>query len=144
MYTIIQERCSGCARCFEICPRQAIFIIDKVARIDDERCTGCGRCLEVCRSRAIVENQNALQKSDGNPFSPAKTAPPKPAVHQDAPGPSLWIAALDLVAGISRTLLDKNDQTGPVRSNNAQAFRQTAPAGASQRRRRRHHGRSGG
>ncbi len=47
------EMCTGCGRCAEICPADAIKIGSK-AIIDPERCRGCGACINVCPKGAIT------------------------------------------------------------------------------------------
>jgi MinD superfamily P-loop ATPase len=50
---IIQDKCTGCGRCYDVCRFDAIkkngekFIIDKI------RCEGCGTCSLVCKDSAI-------------------------------------------------------------------------------------------
>lgn len=51
---IIDDRCSGCGICRDICPQQAIFPAGEFFAIYDERCDLCGRCIGECPSRAIV------------------------------------------------------------------------------------------
>ena len=50
-----QDLCTGCGRCTEICPRQAISLSSGVAQIDQIRCHNCGLCLDVCPQGAITE-----------------------------------------------------------------------------------------
>ncbi|MFP4656471.1 MAG: DUF362 domain-containing protein [Candidatus Woesearchaeota archaeon] len=59
---IIEERCISCRRCHEICPADAITMVDnkidekdktKVPSIDYKRCIRCYCCHEVCPVKAI-------------------------------------------------------------------------------------------
>ncbi len=50
---VIPELCTGCRECVEICPEDAITIVDEKAVIDDLACTGCGMCVPVCPENAI-------------------------------------------------------------------------------------------
>lgn len=54
---ILEESCRGCGICGEICPVQAISIVDKIAVINKERCVECGVCLRTanCPQNAIAE-----------------------------------------------------------------------------------------
>lgn len=56
---ILAEKCRGCGICKDICPVQAISIVDKVAIINKERCVECGVCLRTakCPQNAIVEEE---------------------------------------------------------------------------------------
>jgi len=50
----IQENCSWCLRCEEICPKKAITIKPKVEwRVNLSLCDRCGRCVRVCPSDAL-------------------------------------------------------------------------------------------
>lgn len=48
-------RCTGCARCFEVCPAEAIaWTKARKARIDKDKCIGCGECTVLCPEDAII------------------------------------------------------------------------------------------
>jgi heterodisulfide reductase subunit A len=53
---IIEELCSGCKTCSDLCPFGAITFDDekKVSSINDALCKGCGVCVAACPSGAIV------------------------------------------------------------------------------------------
>jgi len=46
------DLCNGCKRCMKACPYGAVEITDGKAHIQ-ERCTSCGACLQVCKQKAI-------------------------------------------------------------------------------------------
>jgi len=46
------DLCDGCRRCLRKCPYDAISLVEDKASIN-ERCTACGACLDVCRPGAI-------------------------------------------------------------------------------------------
>ena len=46
------SRCTGCGRCTEVCPRNAISMLDNRPVTDIEKCELCGKCIEVCLSGA--------------------------------------------------------------------------------------------
>jgi heterodisulfide reductase subunit A len=52
------ERCSACRVCVDLCPYQAISLIEtdtqKVAEVNDVLCKGCGVCVAACPSGAIT------------------------------------------------------------------------------------------
>ncbi len=50
---INQYKCTGCEKCIEICPVEAIINEDMV-KIDDTRCINCRMCLTVCPFKAIT------------------------------------------------------------------------------------------
>ncbi len=57
-----KDNCAGCMACVEICPKNAIKIIDTIgeynAVIDKEKCIDCDACRNVCQ----VNNPPKLQK----------------------------------------------------------------------------------
>lgn len=48
------DLCTGCGQCVNVCPVNAISIIDKKAHIDEARCNGCKACISVCPKSAIL------------------------------------------------------------------------------------------
>ncbi|MCJ7649339.1 MAG: 4Fe-4S binding protein [Candidatus Lokiarchaeota archaeon] len=48
-----EEKCTGCRICEDVCPMDAIIIINEVSHINRERCIGCGVCVSNCPSEAI-------------------------------------------------------------------------------------------
>lgn len=48
----VAESCTGCGRCAEWCPENAI-VIKKKAKLITKKCVGCGQCLSVCAFDAI-------------------------------------------------------------------------------------------
>jgi len=49
----IEENCTGCGNCIEICPVDAITIKKDKASIDLNWCVGCGLCVSKCLNDAI-------------------------------------------------------------------------------------------
>nr|WP_320131445.1 NADH-ubiquinone oxidoreductase-F iron-sulfur binding region domain-containing protein [uncultured Holophaga sp.] len=55
-FHILGDTCSGCGKCLELCPEEAIEgEEDYIHVIDTKACTQCGLCFEVCPERAIVK-----------------------------------------------------------------------------------------
>lgn len=51
------ERCTGCGRCLEVCPREVFAENGKTVRIlDRDRCIECGACMMNCSHDAIQVN----------------------------------------------------------------------------------------
>jgi NAD-dependent dihydropyrimidine dehydrogenase PreA subunit len=48
------EKCTGCAACKDICPVEAITIVDDKAVIDEDTCIDCGQCVDECPTSAIT------------------------------------------------------------------------------------------
>lgn len=47
-----KEKCIACGECVEVCPVEAIEIVDEMAQVDDT-CTLCGLCVDSCDYQAI-------------------------------------------------------------------------------------------
>jgi Fe-S-cluster-containing hydrogenase component 2 len=54
VFRVRKDLCIGCGLCARDCPRQAIFLQDGQAQIDQSRCSRCGLCLGICPQGAIV------------------------------------------------------------------------------------------
>lgn len=48
------NECIGCGACVEICPVDAVNIVDDLAEVDLDWCIGCGVCAVVCPATAIT------------------------------------------------------------------------------------------
>jgi len=61
--SIVQESCTGCGACIDICPMEAIQMADSgTAEVNLTRCIGCGLCLTACNFDAVKLNE----KTDAN------------------------------------------------------------------------------
>jgi len=49
----IPGRCTGCASCMKVCPKDAIAVRKKKSAIDKDRCIGCFECMHACPEHAI-------------------------------------------------------------------------------------------
>jgi len=45
--------CIACRKCEQVCPADAIHVIDNLAIIDYNKCTSCGKCVEACPMKTI-------------------------------------------------------------------------------------------
>ncbi|MHA1273742.1 MAG: 4Fe-4S binding protein [Promethearchaeota archaeon] len=48
-----KEDCVGCGTCTEMCPMEAIELVDTIASVNENRCIGCGICAHHCPESAI-------------------------------------------------------------------------------------------
>lgn len=48
-----QVGCIGCKMCQKVCEFDAITVENNIAHIDQEKCTGCGKCAEKCPKKII-------------------------------------------------------------------------------------------
>lgn len=57
-----KEDCCGCAACYAICPKEAIFMVEdegfEYPRIDESKCVCCYQCIRVCPIKTV----RALQR----------------------------------------------------------------------------------
>jgi len=50
---VVPEKCTGCGKCLEVCPIEAIEIRDDVAWIDPDICDADAICVPACPEGAI-------------------------------------------------------------------------------------------
>jgi pyruvate formate lyase activating enzyme len=48
----MEERCTACGKCRDVCPQKAIEIVGDKAKTNRTICTGCGICTEACPNEA--------------------------------------------------------------------------------------------
>jgi len=49
----IAEKCTGCAACMKVCPKDAIAVKQKKSVINQDLCIGCFECMHACPEHAI-------------------------------------------------------------------------------------------
>ena len=64
---VVTEGCQGCLAhpCTQVCPKDAIHIINGRSVIDQEKCIKCGRCQEACPYNAIIKQERPCAKACG-------------------------------------------------------------------------------
>jgi ferredoxin len=55
MYGVDASKCNGCETCIEVCPTEAVSMIDGHAFIDVDECIECGSCEAECPEEVIFE-----------------------------------------------------------------------------------------
>lgn len=63
----VTNACQGCLshQCTEVCPKDAIHIVDGKSFIDQEKCIKCGRCMDACPYKAITKIERPCAASCG-------------------------------------------------------------------------------
>ena len=63
--TIDEEKCTGCGRCVNACPTNALEIKDEKANLKDEKlCDGFGSCIAVCPYDALSLEEKEAEDFD--------------------------------------------------------------------------------
>ena len=60
---VLDDRCTGCAKCIDVCPVEAMGLVNagdphkpkrKKGRVNEEICLGCGLCVKACLKGAMT------------------------------------------------------------------------------------------
>jgi electron transport complex protein RnfB len=85
--------CTGCTKCFKVCPYDAITMVTNLAFIDSEKCKLCRKCVPECPTNAIIETG----------FPPRREKIPEEPVSESAEG-----NAVDNVNQVNEENISKN------------------------------------
>lgn len=50
----LDAKCIRCSQCVDVCPHDAVKLVDDSIVIDKSKCVKCGRCSRVCEAKALV------------------------------------------------------------------------------------------
>ncbi len=56
-----EKKCTGCGICEDVCPKDAIHVINSIAVVNDN-CIDCSICVKRCPENAISKPSQSLQK----------------------------------------------------------------------------------
>lgn len=48
-----KDKCIGCGECIDVCPADAIELVNVKAEINNDKCRNCQACVEECPVEAI-------------------------------------------------------------------------------------------
>jgi NAD-dependent dihydropyrimidine dehydrogenase PreA subunit len=99
MIVVDKMLCSGCGVCVDVCPTEAITLINDVALVDAERCDGCEECVEVCPSQALAWIPEPVLETIAEPSSLTVIQPPTEIIHIETPKLVPWRRAIFPVVG---------------------------------------------
>lgn len=57
---VVDNRCTGCGRCRQICRFNALAVLGKQVLVFPELCHGCGGCAAVCPTGALVDRPHPI------------------------------------------------------------------------------------
>jgi ferredoxin len=57
------DECIGCGNCAEICPVDAVKMVDERPRVDENWCIGCGVCAVSCPAEVISLKRRIAEPS---------------------------------------------------------------------------------
>jgi NAD-dependent dihydropyrimidine dehydrogenase PreA subunit len=142
MRYIDPDSCDGCGACIDVCPDQAINLIENKAVIDESLCADCGICEDACPQKAIMP----LVTIEAAPAQARNTAiePHRPAA---APALGAVLGAVLIEAAprlieIGVNWLDRRSKSSSIQTT--PAVRNTPPRDGSRRDRRMFDGRGRG
>lgn len=59
-----ENRCIGCKRCVEICPKNAVAFSEEGLAFDRDKCALCGKCANQCPAQAIVIKGREMSRQE--------------------------------------------------------------------------------
>ncbi len=62
--------CTGCGVCVDVCPNDAIQVVNDLAHIDQDLCQECESCLDACPPGAIVQVHDPVETDKLVPVRP--------------------------------------------------------------------------
>lgn len=63
----VTDACQGCLEhpCREVCPKDAISVVNGKSFIDESKCIKCGKCLDGCPYNAIIKQERPCERACG-------------------------------------------------------------------------------
>lgn len=52
--SVNKETCTGCGDCLEMCPVEAITLVEEKATVSEDLCADCGACTDACTTSSIT------------------------------------------------------------------------------------------
>ena len=92
MVYVDESRCTGCGLCTDVCPTEAISVVEGLARVEQSLCQECEACLSACPNGALLALQERARAEQqalvrGPAPAPIVVQPVAPALR---PGSGVW------------------------------------------------------
>ncbi len=114
MLYVDEKRCSGCGRCVDVCPAEAITIQDNTATINQNLCAECEACAAACPEGAILTvTEPALVPQPAREsaiYERRQPAVPLAARIAPAVGAALFFVGREVMPRVADYLLDVLDR----------------------------------
>ncbi|MCI0476272.1 MAG: 4Fe-4S binding protein [Anaerolineales bacterium] len=132
-----EARCTGCGACLQVCPSDAIRLVNNCAQIDAVLCNDCRTCVEVCPSDAIITAVPAIvPAAQIAPVVETKMVPARSRVVAPAVGAALTFLGREVAprvaSAVVETMLNRAAErtrlqsTPSVRANRPRRLRRRA------------------
>lgn len=156
MIYVSDALCTGCGICVDVCPNNAIQVLNNIACIDQGLCQECESCLEICPHGAIVQVRDPIETEEPIPTravvestSRAIEVTPSAAPPQASSGIRPWVemalgfVGREIVPRVVDALSERDQRSGAISTTRQDSAPQTRRGGGrggggqGQRRRRR-------
>ena len=129
MIYVSDALCTGCGICVDICPNNAIQVLNDIACIDQGLCQECESCLEICPQGAIVQVQDPVDveekiqsqpvvESASRAIEVAPTIAPQPASSGIRPWVemALGFVSREIVPRVVEALSERDQRSPAIRT----------------------------
>ncbi len=100
-------RCTGCGACLQVCPSDAIRLVNDCAQIDAARRNDCQACAEVCPSDAIMTTLPAIvPAAQIAPIVETKIVPARSRVVAPAVGAALTFLGREVAPRVASAVVE--------------------------------------
>jgi NAD-dependent dihydropyrimidine dehydrogenase PreA subunit len=97
------EKCTGCGRCLDTCPVEAISIVGGKATISADTCLSCSACASICPEGAISEVSLAIPAAMTSDIQPVRIQAVRPVLSSPPESRLAW--AVPALSYVGREIL---------------------------------------
>lgn len=109
MFSVNEEKCTGCGQCLDICTVGAITLVKGKAVIDPDTCIFCGACL-YARPQAAISEAHSPETAITAVIQPAETRPANIEMKKPVPASKpvdRWAWAMPVVAFVGKEIIPR-------------------------------------